>query len=700
MTDHFTLLPGRDAPFGVTPDEKGCNFVLWAPDAERIELCLFDAQEQEITRIRLRERRGHLWYGYVQGVKLGDLYAYRAYGPNNPAHGHLFDPQKLLLDPYAKALSRVLEWDETLYQGDSQRMLPKAVVLDDAFDWQGVVSPRYSDAQTVLYEVHVKGFTKLNLDVPERLRGTYLGLCQPPILHHLQELGITTVQLMPVASFMSEPRLTQLGLDNYWGYNPVCFMAPEPRYALKDAVTEFKTMVRELHRAGIEVILDVVFNHTAEGGDGGPLLSYKGLDNRSYYCFDNGGYGPDFSRYSNMTGCGNTFNVDHPNGLRLVMDSLRYWVTEMHVDGFRFDLAVTLAREGGEFDPYGGFCKALMQDPVLRNVKLISEPWDIGPFGYRLGQFPTQWRELNDRYRDTIRSFWRGDMGRMAEFATRLLGSRDIFPKSLRTIHSSVNFVCYHDGFTLEDTVSYEQRHNQANTEENRDGHGHNLSKNYGIEGPTLDPRITRVRLQQKRNMLLTLLLSQGIPHLLAGDEMGRSQIGNNNAYCQDNRISWVNWQLSDDDESLLAFVKQVVHLRRKANAFTALHLGDDLYFGSREHADSVHWYHPDGSELTEGDWNAPSAQALVMEIIADEGKEHWLVLFNASGYNINFQLTEPAKGYSWQLAADTAVHVAHDHKYLALDSLPQLVAACCAHSMKLLLACPLSGCDQIKTSD
>ena len=694
MTDHFTLLPGKDAPFGVMPDEQGCNFVLWAPDAERVELCLFDAKEQETARIQLRERRGHIWYGYVQGVKSGALYGYRVHGPHSPEQGLLFDPQKLLLDPYAKALSRVLEWNEELYQGDSHRMLPKAVVWEDEFDWEGVVSPHYTDAQTILYEAHVKGFTKLHPDVPEHLRGTYLGLCQPAVIRHLQELGITTVQLMPVASFMSEPRLTQLGLNNYWGYNPVCFMAPEPRYAVKHAVTEFKTMVRELHRAGIEVILDVVFNHTAEGGHGGPLLSYKGLDNRSYYCFDNGGYGPDFSRYSNMTGCGNTFNVDHPNGLRLVMDSLRYWVTEMHIDGFRFDLAVTLAREGGDFDPYGGFCKALMQDPVLRNVKLISEPWDIGPFGYRLGQFPTQWRELNDRYRDTIRSFWRGDMGKMAEFATRLLGSRDIFPKSLRAIHSSVNFVCYHDGFTLEDTVCYEQRHNQANTEENRDGHGHNLSKNYGIEGPTLDPRISRIRLQQKRNMLVTLLLSQGIPHLLAGDEMGRSQIGNNNAYCQDNRISWVNWQLSNEDEGLLTFVKQMIRIRRSASAFTELHLEDDLYFGSRAQADTVHWYHPDGSELTEGDWNAPSAQALVMEIIADEGKEHWLVLFNASGYNINFQLTEPAKGYSWQLAVDTAVHVEHDHKYLALDSLPQLVAACCAHSMKLLRACPLKGCD------
>ena len=691
MTDQYILLSGRDAPFGAILDSQGCNFVLWAPEAERVELCLFDAREQEVARIRFRERRGHLWYGYVQGVVSGTLYGYRVYGPNHPEQGLLFDPQKLLLDPYARALSRTLEWNEERYQGDSQYMMPKAIVWDDEFDWQGVVSPQHTDAQTILYEVHVKGFTKLHPEVPEQLRGTYLGLCHPAVIRHLQELGITSLQLMPVASFMSEPRLIQLGLKNYWGYNPICFMAPDPRYAVKHAVTEFKTMVRELHRAGIEVILDVVFNHTAEGGHGGPLLSYKGLDNRNYYCFDNSGFGQDFTRYSNVTGCGNSFNVDHPNALRLVMDSLRYWVTEMHIDGFRFDLAVTLAREGGEFDPYGGFCKAMIQDPVLRNVKLISEPWDIGPFGYRLGQFPTQWRELNDRYRDTIRSFWRGDMGKMAEFATRLLGSRDIFPKSLRVIHSSVNFVCYHDGFTLEDTVSYEQRHNQANSEENRDGHGHNLSKNYGVEGPTRDSRIGRIRLQQKRNMLATLLLSQGIPHLLAGDEIGRTQMGNNNAYCQDNRISWVNWQLNEEDEGLLLFVKQMIQIRRSSDAFTELHLADDHYFGLRTHADTVRWYHPDGSEMTESDWNAPSAQAMVMEIVASESQEHWLVLFNSSPYDIHFRLPEPADHHNWTLTADTAFH---DGKRLLLDDLPQLVAVCSARAMKLLRACASDECD------
>lgn len=687
MTELFTLLPGKDFPFGATSDPDGCNFVIWAPEAERVELCLFDTKEREIAKIRLRERRGHLWFGYIKGALQGMLYGYRVHGPHAPERGLLFDPEKLLLDPYAIALSRPIEWDEDLYEGDSHRMIPKAIIWEDEFDWHGVRSPHHRDDQTVLYEVHVKGFTALNQQVPENLRGTYLGLSHPSTIQYLKELGVTVVQLMPVASFMSEPRLVNLGLSNYWGYNPICYMAPEPRYAVKHAVTEFKTMVRELHKAGIEVILDVVFNHTAEGGQGGPILSYKGFDNKTYYSFENGQYGPDFQQYSNMTGCGNTFNVDHPNTLRLVMDSLRYWVTEMHVDGFRFDLAVTLGREGGEFDPYGGFCKALMQDPILRNVKLIAEPWDIGPFGYRLGQFSTQWRELNDRYRDTVRSFWRGDMGKMAEFATRLLGSRDIFPKSFKTIHSSVNFVCYHDGFTLEDTVSYERRHNQANCEENRDGHGHNLSKNYGVEGPTLDKKVIRLRQQQKRNMIATLLLSQGIPHLLAGDEIGRTQLGNNNAYCQDNRISWVNWELSEEDETLLEFIKQMIKLRLSSTAFTRLHLSDDSYFGHPVTPDQVHWYHPDGSELKEGDWHSPSAQALAMEIIAPENQEHWLLLFNASGYDIHYRLPDLKNKLKWNLVIDTAI-------YDERPDVQLLIPVCNAHSMKVLRACPPSGCD------
>ena len=679
MAKQFELLPGRDYPLGATPDSQGCNFVIWAPDAEKVELCLFDSTENELAKIALIQKRGHFWFGYIKNAAVGLSYGYRLDGPHAAERGLLFDPQKLLLDPYTKALSRQLEWSDKDYEGDSSAMIPKSLIIDTEFDWESVVAPRHADADVILYEAHVKGFTQLSPSIPDNIRGTYLGIAHPETIQYLKDLGITAIQLLPVASYMSEPRLVNLGLSNYWGYNPICFMAPEPRYAVKDAVKEFKTMVKELHRAGIEVILDVVFNHTAEGGNGGPLLSFKGLDNRSYYCFENGMQGPDFSHYSNVTGCGNTFNADHPTGLRLVMDSLRYWVTEMHVDGFRFDLAVTIAREGGDFDPYGGFCKALLQDPILRNVKLIAEPWDIGPFGYRLGQFPSQWREINDRYRDTVRSFWRGDMGKMAEFATRLLGSRDIFPKSHRPIQSSVNFICYHDGFTLEDTVSYDNRHNQANCEENRDGHGHNLSRNYGVEGPTMDRKIRAIRLQQKKNLMTSLLLSQGMPHLLAGDEIGRTQMGNNNAYCQDNKLSWMNWDLRSEDEELLLFMKKLIQLRRQSAVFRELRLEDDLYYGHGYKPDAVHWFQPDGSELNDHDWHMPSAQALMMMVSAPRANECWLLLFNASNYDIHYKLSKLPEKQSWHLMLDTATEPSPEEGVS--------VSVCNAHTMKVFLA-------------
>jgi len=685
MSTRFTLKPGKEAPLGASLDKHGCNFVVWSPDASKVTLCLFDEQEQEIDRLVLRERKSHYWFGYVEGVKAGQMYGFRVQGPNQPEQGWLFDEHKLLLDPYSRALSRPLVWDYALYQGDSQRMMSKSLVVEPEFDWQGVERPYHPDDKTILYEVHVKGFTRQHPEVAPEHQGKYLGLCQPKVLEYLTSLGITSLQLMPVASFMSETRLTEMGLTNYWGYNPVCFMAPEPRYAHADAVNEFKTMVRELHRAGIEVILDVVYNHTAEGGMGGPSLSFKGFDNRNFYVFENGAHGPDYHSYTNVTGCGNTFNVDHPHGLRMVMDSLRYWVTEMQVDGFRFDLAVTLAREGNEFDPCGGFFKALMQDPVLSQVKLIAEPWDIGPFGYRLGQFPSQWSETNDRFRDTVRSFWKGDTGRMADFATRLLGSRDVFPKSYRSIHSSVNFVAYHDGFTLEDLVSYNQRHNQANAEDNRDGHGHNLSSNYGIEGPTADERINTKRHRQKRNMLATLFISQGTPHLLAGDEIGRTQMGNNNAYCQDNRINWLNWALREEDESLLEFVQQMIRIRQGSSVFSGLKLADDHFLGDQIETHQVAWYHPDGRLLSDTDWNAPVSQAFIMDIGDLKGHaERWLVLFNASEYDIQFKLPAPVDGTHWQMMIDTAscepagegAH--HDDK-------ERRIPLCCANSVKIL---------------
>lgn len=692
MGDLFTLRNGKEAPIGASLDANGCNFSVWAPDAEGVAICFFDANEKEIARVALRERKGQYWFGYIEGVKVGQMYGYRLRGPNNPDQGLLFDEQKLLLDPYTKQLNRPLMWDDALYDGDSHRMMSKSVVIEDDFDWQGTVKPEITDGRTLLYETHVKGFTKLHPSVPEELRGTYLGLAHPDVIRHIKELGITTIQLMPVASFMSEPRLVNLGLVNYWGYNPVCFMAPDPRYAVKDAVVEFKTMVRELHKAGLEVVLDVVYNHTAESGDGGPLLSFKGFDNRSYYVYENGGHGPNYHHYTNVAGCGNSVNVDHPNVLRLVMDSLRYWLTEMQVDGFRFDLAVTLAREGNEFDPCGGFFKAIMQDPIISQAKLIAEPWDIGPFGYRLGQFPSQWKETNDRFRDTVRSFWRGDMGRMADFATRLLGSRDVFPKSYRSIHSSVNFLCYHDGFTLEDLVSYNQRHNQANGEDNRDGHGHNLSNNHGVEGPTADRRITHMRQQQKRNMVATLLLAQGMPHMLAGDEIGRTQMGNNNAYCQDNHLSWVSWDLREEDEQFLGFVKTMVALRRNSAVFSGLKLVDDHYFGDQTLIQQVAWYHPDGHQLSDGDWNAPVSQVFIMDIGDQKGKgERWLALFNASGYDIHYRLPKPAPGMMWQQVIDT---VASDGMPFLPDELKRLVAVGRAHSVKLLRQTICDGID------
>ncbi|MGE6106642.1 glycogen debranching protein GlgX [Aeromonas sobria] len=679
------IVKGSGLRLGAWLDDQGCEFCVWAPRAELVELCLYDEQEQETARLVLPGRRGQYSFGHVKGIKAGQRYGYRVYG--EPQDGLLFDGDKLLLDPYARALSRPLRWDPELYEGDSAPMQAKSVVVQDDFDWQGVTKPGIPNQQTILYEAHVKGFTKLHPAIPEAERGTYLGMCHPHILAHLKALGISSLQLMPVAAFMAEPRLEQLGLTNYWGYNPVAFFAPEPRYAVADAVTEFKTMVRELHRAGIEVILDVVYNHTAESGFDGPMLSFKGFDNAGYYAFEAGAHGPDYSRHANVTGCGNSVNLDHPNSLRLVLDALRYWVTEMQVDGFRFDLAVTLAREVGEFEPMGAFFKAVMADPVLAGVKLIAEPWDIGPFGYRLGQFPSQWQEINDRYRDTVRAFWRGDGGKMAELATRLMGSRDLFPKNWRAPHTSVNYLCYHDGFTLDDMVSYNQRHNQANGEDNRDGHGHNLSCNHGVEGPTLDPRINNLRQQQKRNLIATLLLSQGTPHFLGGDEMGRSQLGNNNAYCQDNQISWVNWQWRPEDERLLAFTQQMMALRSESEVFSNLRLCDDDWFGPQANCHRVDWYHPDGHSLTEQDWQAPMGQAFAMDIGAlDEEGERWLVLFNASGYDIQFRLPPPGEGMEWIQTIDTATN---DGLPFLPDDIKRQVAVGRAHSLKLLERVP-----------
>jgi len=543
----FIASQGQFLPLGAILDSDGCHFSVYSLGVYRVELCLFDEHEKEIARYPLEVRQGHTWSIFIHQVQAGQLYGYRVYGDYQPENGLLFNHNNLLIDPYARALNRVQHSFAQAQSDDDDSEIVKSVVVDNNFDWKKVNKPNIADRERILYEVHVKGFSQLNKKIPLAKRGKYLGLSHPESIKHYKKLGITTLQIMPVFSLMSEPRLNKLGLTNYWGYNPINFFSPENRYAQFDAVNEFKTMVRELHAQRIEVILDVVYNHTAEAGNDGLILSLKGFDNRNYYTYEKASdnFHHNYSNYSNHSGCGNTVNLDNPWTLKLMLDSLRYWVTEMQVDGFRFDLAVTLARESTGFNERGAFFKALLQDPVLSRVKLIAEPWDIGPGGYRLGGFPSDWLECNDRYRDTLRSFWRGDTGHVAELATRLLGSRDVFAKSYRSISSSVNYICYHDGFTLDDLVSYEHRHNEANGEHSRDGHGHNLSANYGVEGKTDNVKIIQLRQQQKRNLITSLFLSQGTPHFLSGDEMGNNQTGNNNAYCQDNILSWLNWDLS-----------------------------------------------------------------------------------------------------------------------------------------------------------
>lgn len=656
--DHsFKASKGQFLPLGASLDADGCNFSVYSFGAYRVELCLFDKCENQIANYPLAVKQGHLWSIYINNVKAGQLYGYRVFGENNVVNGNLFDENNLLIDPYAKALNRVQHSFSPSEITPAGHHIVKSVVVDDAFDWESVKKPVIADGDRILYEVHVKGFSRLNDKIELAKQGKYLGLSDPASIAHYKKLGVTSLQIMPVFSFMSEPRLKSLGLTNYWGYNPINFFAPEYRYAQYDGVKEFKTMVKELHQAGIEVILDVVYNHTAESGIDGPILSLKGFDNRHYYTFEKGAFNNtlNYKQHSNHSGCGNTVNLHSAWSLKLALDSLRYWVTEMQVDGFRFDLAVTLAREPEGFNEQSAFFKAVMQDPVLSQVKLIAEPWDIGPGGYRLGGFPSDWFECNDRYRDTIRSFWRGDTGHVAEVATRLLGSRDTFAKHFRSNSTSVNYICYHDGFTMDDLVSYADRHNLANEENNRDGHGNNLSANYGVEGPTVNDRINALRQQQKRNLIVTLLLSQGTPHFLSGDEMGHNQSGNNNAYCQDNKLTWLNWNINNTNLKLLDFTSKVVKLRQESRLFGNILLRDDC-LDRCENSDLVRWYHPDGHLMNDADWHAKNSQAIAVELYeAAPNGEHWFLVLNASSYQISCQLPEPEKGFTWQIKIDTA---------------------------------------------
>jgi glycogen operon protein len=684
--------PGRPYPRGATWDGEGVNFALFSEHADKVELCLFDRSgRRELQRITLPERTNHVWHGYLPEARPGLLYGYRVHGPYEPAHGHRFNPHKLLIEPYAKDIAGTLRWSDAHFgyrlnhrqadlsfdRRDNAAGMPKCRVIDPAFSWGDDRRPKIDWHEMVVYELHVRGLTMQHPDVPAPLRGTYAGLATAPVIEHLQRLGITTVELMPVHTFIDDRRLIENGLRNYWGYNSIGFLSPDHRYSASGGVGEFKTMVKTLHSAGIEVILDVVYNHTAEGNQLGPTLSFRGIDNAAYYRLT-----PDDPRYyMDFTGCGNTLNMQHPHVLQLIMDSLRYWVTEMHVDGFRFDLASALARELYEVDRLGAFFDVLHQDPVVSQVKLIAEPWDLGMGGYQVGNFPPGWAEWNDRYRDTMRAYWKGDGGLIGEFAQRFTGSSDLYETSGRTPNASVNFITAHDGYTLHDLVSYNDKHNEANLEDNHDGTDNNLSWNCGAEGPTNDETINALRARQKRNLLATLLLSQGVPMLVAGDELGRTQGGNNNAYCQDNPISWLDWDHAD--AQLLAFVQRLIELRRSHPVFHRRHFFQGQSIHSAEIKD-IHWLKPDGTDMSDQEWGHEFARCLGVylsgEALTERDRrghllrdDNFLVLFNAHHDTLAFQLPAARPGVRWQVLLDTA-HAQGldvDGYYASYDSYP-----------------------------
>ncbi|WP_423739354.1 glycogen debranching protein GlgX [Deinococcus koreensis] len=676
-TPTVRLRPGAPYPLGATWDGKGTNFALYSENASAIELCLFDEQGHE-TRYPLTEQTAFVWHGYLPQVGPGQRYGYRVHGEYAPEKGLRFNPNVVLLDPYAKALDGTEQFDEgvfgyvpggddTVMQTEEQRGAPLGIVTDGvSFDWQGDRRPTIPFHQAVIYEAHVKGLTMTHPDVPNELRGTYAGIATEPILFYLRELGITSIELMPVHQHVDDPFLLDKGLTNYWGYSTLSFFAPDVRYSAEarrgnpaGAVDEFKAMVRALHQSGIEVILDVVYNHTAEGNHMGPTMSFKGIDNPTYYRLVAG----DERHYFDYTGTGNSLNVRHPQTLQLIMDSLRYWVSEMHVDGFRFDLASTLARGLHEVDQLSGFFTIIHQDPVISQVKLIAEPWDVGEGGYQVGNFPVNWAEWNGIYRDDIRAFWKGDGGLASEIGYRLTGSSDLYQNDGRKPYASINFVTAHDGFTLRDSVTYEQKHNEANQEGGNDGHNHNLTWNCGVEGETDDPAIDELRKRQQRNFLATLLLGQGTPMLLGGDEIGRTQGGNNNAYCQDNEISWYDW--ASLDEELLAFTKKVIGLRK---AHPALHRRK--FFSGRnirgEDVRDLVWLRFDGQEMTDDDWTNGQTQSMGLFLdgdglddIDEHGEplrdDHLLLLLSASHVDLPFQLPELGGCGAWELLLDTS---------------------------------------------
>mgnify|MGYP003013943085 FL=1 len=666
-------------PLGASYDGAGVNFALFSQVAQKVELCLFDEEDRE-TRVEMTEQNSYVWHNYLPGIQPGQRYGYRVYGPYDPAKGLRCNPNKLLLDPYAKAIEGNIDGDESLYSYwfkspedvtsmntlDSAPHTMKSAVVNPYFDWGNDQHPNISYHDSVIYEAHVRGMTNLNLDVPPDIRGTYAGLAYPSVIEYLRKLGVTAIELMPIHQFVNDSFLQEKGLSNYWGYNTIGFFAPHNAYSSSgergEQVNEFKSMVKAYHHAGMEVILDVVYNHTAEGNHMGPTLSFKGIDNASYYRLVEG----DQQHYFDTTGTGNSLLMRSPHALQLITDSLRYWVTEMHVDGFRFDLAATLARQFQEVDKLSAFFDIVEQDPIISRVKLIAEPWDLGSGGYQVGGFPSSWSEWNGRYRDTVRDFWRSQPSTLPEFASRLMGSSDLYQVNGRRPVASVNFITAHDGFTMNDLVSYNEKHNEANGEGNRDGESNNRSWNCGVEGPTNIPDVNDLRQRQMRNMFATLLFSQGIPMICGGDEVARTQQGNNNAYCQDNEISWTNWHLDKGRKELLAFVSKLIHLRldhpvlHRRRFFTGREPGDDSNM-----IPQVEWFDHTGSIMDMDDWQNTHAFSMMIYLNGSDIPEvdwygnrmvdnDFILIFNAHYEPIMFTLPDERYGRKWQLVVDT----------------------------------------------
>jgi isoamylase len=669
-TRALEVWPGQAYPLGATYDGAGTNFAIFSEVADRIELCLFDDDGTE-TRLTLPEVDSYVWHGFVPTIEPGQLFGYRVHGPYDPSAGLRCNPNKLLLDPYSKAVDGIFDWNQSLFSynfgdpdsrndEDSAPSMPKSVVINPFFDWANDRPPNHEYQDTVVYEAHVKGLTQTHPGIPEQIRGTYAAVAHPVIIDHLKSIGVTAIELMPIHHFANDSTLIDKGLSNYWGYNTVSFFAPDPKYSGATSpggpVQEFKAMVRALHDAGIEVILDVVYNHTAEGNHMGPTLSMRGIDNAAYYRLMD----DDKRYYMDHTGTGNSLNVGHPHALQLIMDSLRYWVTEMHVDGFRFDLASTLAREFYEVDRLATFFELVQQDPTVSQVKLIAEPWDVGPGGYQVGNFPPQWTEWNGKYRDTVRDFWRGEPSTLDEFAYRLSGSADLYERTGRRPVASINFITAHDGFTLRDLVSYNEKHNEANGEDNNDGESHNRSWNCGAEGPTDDAGINALRGRQQRNLITTLLLSQGVPMICHGDELGRTQSGNNNGYCQDNELTWIDW--SEIDAGLLEFTRVITALRANHPVFRRRRFFDGKPVGRRGESGpaDIAWFNPDGAEMTDEDWGAGFAKSVAVYLngrgIPDRDArgqpvldDSFVLCFNAHYEPIEFTLPPVEFGTEWR---------------------------------------------------